>query len=198
MNISNACRYAPKLLVAALAASMPGLAEDDLRLLDMVPFPNPSGFAATFSPVGSIDLTGPFFQSLGTNGRACVSCHQAGDGWTVTPAHIRARFDATDGTDPIFRTNDGSNSPDADVSTVRARRHAYSVLLTKGLIRVGIAIPADAEFVLHAVRDPYGYAGHNLNGDELSLFRRPLPATNLAFLSTVCGTDARPSRKDRS
>jgi cytochrome c peroxidase len=35
------------------------------------------------------------------------------------------------------------------------------------------------------VRDPYGYAGHNLNGDELSLFRRPLPATNLAFLSTV-------------
>ena len=35
------------------------------------------------------------------------------------------------------------------------------------------------------MRDPYGYAGHNLNGDELSLFRRPLPATNLAFLSTV-------------
>jgi cytochrome c peroxidase len=59
------------------------------------------------------------------------------------------------------------------------------MLLTKGLIRVGIAIPADAEFELYAVRDPYGYAGHNLNGDELSLFRRPLPATNLAFLSAV-------------
>src|SRR5262249_1775194 len=36
-----------------------------------------------------------------------------------------------------------------------------------------------------AVHDPYGYAGHNENDDELSLFRRPLPATNLAFLSTV-------------
>jgi len=35
------------------------------------------------------------------------------------------------------------------------------------------------------VSDPYGYAGRNANGNELSLFRRPLPATNLAFLSTV-------------
>jgi hypothetical protein len=181
MNISTACRSAPKLLVAALAASMPGLADDSLRLPDMMPFPNPSGFAATFSPVGSIDLTGPFFQSLGTNGRACVSCHQPGDGWTVTPAHIQARFVATDGTDPIFRANDGSNSPEADVSTVEARRTAYNMLLTKGLIRVGIGIPDNAEFELVAVDDPYGYA----SAKELSLFRRPLPATNLKFLSTL-------------
>ena len=68
---------------------------------------------------------------------------------------------------------------------MRARRAAYRMLPTKGLIRVGIAIPADAEVELYAVRDPNGYAGHNLNGDELSLFRRPLPATNLGFLSTV-------------
>ena len=34
-----------------------------------VPFPNPSGFAATFSTNGSIDLTNEFFQNLGTNGR---------------------------------------------------------------------------------------------------------------------------------
>jgi len=104
---------------------------------------------------------------------------------TVSPASLRARFDATEGTDPIFRTNDGSNSPLADVSTVPRRRAAYSMLLTKGLIRVGIAVPANAEFELLAVADPYGYAGHNPNGDELSLFRRPLPATNLTFLSTV-------------
>ena len=181
MNIRNVCRHAPKLLVAALAVSVPGLAEDGLHLLDMVPFPNPSGFAATFNPVGSIDLTGPFFQSVGTNGRACVSCHQPSDAWTVTPAHIRARFDATDGTDPIFRINDGSYSPDADVSTVEARRDAYNMLLTKGLIRVGIGIPDNAEFELVAVDDPYGYA----SAKELSLFRRPLPATNLKFLSTL-------------
>jgi hypothetical protein len=100
---------------------------------------------------------------------------------TVTPAGIRARFVATAGTDPIFRTNDGSNSPQADVSTGEARRAAYSMLLTKGLIRVGLPIPSTAEFDLMDVRDPYGYA----SAAELSLFRRPLPATNLAFLSTV-------------
>ncbi len=94
---------------------------------------------------------------------------------------MRERFEATAGLDPIFRTNDGSNSPNADVVTVEARRSAYSMLLTKGLIRVGIGIPADAEFTLDAVDDPYGFASSH----ELSLFRRPLPSTNLAFLSTV-------------
>jgi hypothetical protein len=172
---------AAKLLAVLIAVSLPGLADDQQRMPDMARFPNPSGFAATFSTAGSIDLSNPFFQSLGTNGRACVSCHQPSDGWTVTPERIRARFDATDGMDPIFRTNDGSNSPAADVSTVETRRSGYSMLLTKGLIRVGIGIPAGAEFKLIAVDDPYGYAGNN----ELSLFRRPLPSTNLKFLSTV-------------
>jgi hypothetical protein len=102
-----------------------------------------------------VDLTGPFFQSLGTNGRACVSCHQPSVGWTITPENVQARFDATGGTDPIFRTNDGSNSPSADVSTPEARRAAYSMLLSKGLIRIGIGIPSNAEFELMSVDDPY-------------------------------------------
>ena len=145
--------------------------------------PSPTGRFQTFAKTGSIDQTNPFFLSLGTNGRSCVSCHQPQDGWTVTPPHILARFNATTpkGTDPIFRTNDGSNSPLADVSTEAARQAAYSMLLTKGLIRVGIGIPANAEFTLDAVDDPYGYA----SARELSLFRRPLPSTNLGFLSTV-------------
>ena len=145
------------------------------------PFPNPMGLSQTVSATGSIDTTNPFFQDLGTNGRRCVTCHQPSDGWSVTPAHLRERFAATDGFDPIFRTNDGSNSPNADTSTLEARQHAYSMLLTKGLIRVGLPIPAGAEFSLDAVDDPYGFA----SSQELSLFRRPLPATNLPFLSTV-------------
>jgi hypothetical protein len=67
------------------------------------------------------------------------------------------------------------------VSTVDARRAAYAMLLSKGLIRVGLPIPANADFDLVAVNDPYGYA----SAAELSLFRRPLPAANLRFLSTV-------------
>jgi hypothetical protein len=148
---------------------------------------NESGVARTINVAGFpvVADTNPFFQELGINGRRCVTCHQPDTNMTVTPQSIQARFDATDGTDPIFRTNDGSNSPLADVSTVETRRAAYSLLLTKGLIRVGLPIPANAEFELVAVDDPAGYAGNNAHGNELSLFRRPLPATNLTFLSTV-------------
>jgi hypothetical protein len=148
---------------------------------NMSTFADPTGRVRTYDVDGAIDLESLFFQSLGTNGRSCGSCHVAADAWTIVPSHIQARFKATAGTDPLFRTNDGSNSPYADVSTVAARRRAYSMLLTKGLIRVGIGMPANADFDLVDVDDPYGYA----SAAELSLFRRPLPSTNLPFLSTV-------------
>ena len=123
---------------------------------------NDSGFAATFNAAGGpIDTNNPFFKSIGTNGRACISCHKPDQGWTVTPRGVQAVFQATDGLDPIFRLNDGANSPNADVSTKDARRSAYSMLLTKGLIRVGLPIPASAEFELAAVDDPYHFASAN-------------------------------------
>jgi cytochrome c peroxidase len=123
----------------------------------------------------------PFFASLGTNGRSCGTCHVGTEGWSMTPDDIQARFDATDGTDPVFRTNDGTVSPNADVSTTAARRIAYAMLLSRADIRVGIGIPSNAEFTLSNVDDPYGYA----SATELSLFRRPLPSANLKFLSAV-------------
>jgi hypothetical protein len=55
------------------------------------------------------------------------------------------------------------------------------MLLTRGLIRIGKAIPDNAEFALVGVDDPYGFA----SASELSLFRRPLPSTNLRFLTAV-------------
>jgi cytochrome c peroxidase len=147
---------------------------------------NESGTARTINMNGPVvDDDNPFFADLGVNGRRCITCHSPQQNMTVTPAALQARFEASDGTDPIFRPNDGSNSPLEDVSTPAARRAAYSMLLDKGVIRVGIAIPATAEFELASVNDPYGYAGHNTSSNELSLFRRPLPATNLRFLSTV-------------
>ncbi len=188
-------RFQRRDLAVAIAAlflvSTSGAAGENSFLPDLLRFANPAGFAATFSTVGKVDLTGPFFQSLGTNGRGCVSCHQPNVGWTVTPTDVQARFEAAAGTDPIFRTNDGSNSPTADVSTLDARRAAYSMLLSKGLIRVGIGVPQNAEFELVAVDDPYGYA----SAGELSLFRRPLPSTNLKFLSTLMW-DGRETFKD--
>ena len=130
------------------AQRMAAVAPADGNGPNMFGFADPTGIVRTYNVSGSIDFNNPFFQSLGTNGRSCGSCHQPANGWTIVPSHVQARFEATDGEDPLFRTNDGSNSPNADVSTVEARRSAYSMLLTKGLIRVRIVIPLNAEFEL--------------------------------------------------
>jgi len=54
-------------------------------------------------------------------------------------------------------------------------------LLSRGLIRIALAVPAGAEFTVASVNNPYGCGSTS----TLSMYRRPLPATNLTFLSTV-------------
>jgi cytochrome c peroxidase len=151
------------------------------RRVDGLTFPNPSGVIGIVG-MNETDADNPFFQGLGTNGRSCATCHQPAQGWNITPAELRNRFDRTDGLDPIFRTNDGSNCEGADVSSIRKRRRAFSLLLEKGLIRVGLDVPARAEFEIVAVDDPYR-CGAPLN--SASMYRRPLPSANLKFLSAV-------------
>jgi cytochrome c peroxidase len=172
------------VLVATLLSMSkvsPSLAQRPF-LKNLQPFPNANGTLETYSTTGDIALTGPFFQSLGTNGRSCVSCHQPDQAWTISAAAVQQRFDQTQGTDPIFRTNDGSNCDhNVDVSTVDGRRQAYSLLTSRGLLRIAINVPADAEFVVDNVINPYGC---NETG-VLSMYRRPLPASNLRFLSAV-------------
>ena len=131
----------------------------------------------------------------GSNGRGCESCHQNHDGWQINPKEASQRFyggvpplspsndaaGSNDELDPLFRTNDGSITPIADVSTPAAREVAYALLLARGLIRVGLPMPSGAEFSLVAVDDPYHYA----SAQELSLYRRALPMMNLRFLTTL-------------
>src|ERR1041385_2012653 len=98
-------------LIAAIlgAAFVTTLVSADSHLNNLRPFDDPTGRVRTVSTSGEAEVNNAFFQSLGTNGRSCVTCHQASDAWTVTPEHIRARFDASDGTDPLFRTVDGAH-----------------------------------------------------------------------------------------
>jgi hypothetical protein len=152
-------------------------------LPNLYPFPNRAGLLETYNIKGNgIDLKGPFFKSLGSNGRSCGSCHRPAEGWSISPRELKSRFEWTRGLDPIFRTNDGSNCDhDIDVSTVEGRRRAYSLLLSRGLIRIALAVPATAEFNVLSVWNPYGCN----DTETLSMYRRPLPATNLRFLTTV-------------
>jgi len=156
-------------------------------------FRDETGEFVTQSTLGSIDLTNGFFQSLGTNGRRCVSCHVPSQGWTITPSYLHDLFERTaggicddgHGLSAVFRPNDGAVNPGANMSTLMARRVAYSLLLTRGLIRIELPIPPGAEFTLVTVDDPYHFA----NAEQLSLFRRPLPTTNLKFDSAVMWDD---------
>ena len=168
------------IVLAGLAAVRHGAADEPRP--NQLTFSDNAGVQSTVTTAESLDTDNPFFQSLGTNGRSCFTCHQPDQAWTVTPARIRDRFEDTSGRDPIFRTNDGSNCEGADISTLAKRRTAFSMLLTKGLIRIGLSVPANAEFTIADVDDPY-YCGAPLS--EASMFRRPLPSTNLGFLSTV-------------
>ncbi len=83
---------------------------------------NESGQARTINVGGFpvVAIENGFFRDLGVNGRRCVTCHEPATNMTVTPESLRLRFEITRGADPIFRTNDGSNSPLADTSTVRS------------------------------------------------------------------------------
>jgi cytochrome c peroxidase len=145
-------------------------------------FQDPSGTLKTFSQ-STIDVSNPFFTKLGTNDRTCASCHDAGDGWSITPPHLQTRFQSTQGTDPVFRPIDGANCPSADVSTATARSSAYSLLLNKGLIRMTLPIPANADFSIISVSDPYQCP--ETTASTPALYRRPLPSTNLKFLNGI-------------
>jgi len=122
------------------------------------PLPNGSGLLETYNINNTpISLKGAFFQSVGTNGRSCSSCHLPTEGWSVSAAEIQLRFLLTQGLDPIFRTNDGSVcDQNIDTSTLDGRRKAYSLLLSRGLIRIALAAPANAEFSVASVNNPYG------------------------------------------
>jgi cytochrome c peroxidase len=64
---------------------------------------------------------------------------------------------------------------------VAGRSAAYSLLRTRGLIRIAIDVPATADFAVVNVDNPY-FCNET---DKISMYRRALPATNLQFLSAV-------------
>jgi hypothetical protein len=165
--------------VAAIATAF--ASSDTERRANELTFTNPGGVIGTFG-MEETDSASPFFQELGTNGRRCVTCHQPAQAWTITPTELRDRFARTDGLDPIFRANDGSNCEGADVSTMRKRRRAFSLLLQKGLIRVKLEVPSRGEFDILKVDDPYRCGAPSTSA---SMYRRPLPTANLKFLSAV-------------
>lgn len=156
-----------------LAAAMPNLFQ----------FADSTGTMATYDTAGAIQTTNPFFQSLGTNGRSCATCHVPQNALGLSNANALARFTVSRGTDPLFVDVDGANCPGAAASD----RAAHSLIVGNGLLRVALPIPQNADYTVQTVYDPYGCAEMTDAAGQrmLSVYRRPLPAANLRFLSAV-------------
>jgi hypothetical protein len=102
----------------------------------------------------------------------------------LSSASAAARFASTGGSDPLFADVDGANC--AGVS--RGDASAHSLLVNHGLVRIALPVPDNAQFTLQTVYDPYGCADtvdSSTGKRMLSVYRRPLPSTNLKFLSAV-------------
>jgi hypothetical protein len=155
-------------------------------------FDSAEGTLGVLNASGSLKTDGhPFFTALGTNGRACVTCHQPTWGMSVSASGLIDRWRATDGKDPVFAAFDGSNCPNLP----QDKESSHSLLLKRGLFRIPIAWPprkADGspkpvEFTIEVVRDP---TGCNTSSDyglksaqaSVSVYRRPRMAANLKYV----------------
>jgi len=150
---------------------------------NLFPFPDATGLVSTYHVNGPIEEKGLFFQSLGTNGRSCATCHVAANAMGLSAQNAQERFLLSGGKDPLFAAVDGANCPGSN----SRQASAHSLLLKNGLIRVGITLPAGTQFGIRAAVDPYGCAitTDATGAQTVSVYRRPLPTTNLRFLSTV-------------
>jgi len=142
-------------------------------------YDNPDGQVSILNRSGAVRTDHhPFFESLGVNGRACVTCHQPSNAMSVSAASLRQRWKETEGRDPVFAAVDGSNCPDLPQGT----ESSHSLLLERGLFRIFLPWPPRGvrpEFRIEVVRDPAGCnAGHN-SGGAISVYRRPRIAANL-------------------
>jgi cytochrome c peroxidase len=174
------------LVVASVAATKD-------RAVTFRPFRVVSGAVQSATADPSLDASNPFFDpNLGTNGQACVTCHQPAQGFTITVPFIRNAFQASGGLDPLFRANDTANRPDANLSTREDRLAAFDLFLQLGIVRIGKTLPARADFTVAAQDTPQFGPLPNPNDPQappgsstLSLFRRPLVNTNVHFDSAV-------------
>ena len=98
-----------------------------------VDYETPTGTLRTLLADGPLKTKGhPFFEAIGPNGRACVTCHQPADAMSLSAASARERWELTAGRDPLFAAYDGSNCP----SLPQHERSSHSLLLDYGLIRI--------------------------------------------------------------
>lgn len=159
---------------------------------DYMEFEHPEGrvaIATSGDPVSMQDH--PFFQTLGGNGRTCLTCHNPADAMSLSLRTIQQRWAEQGHRDPLFHPIDGANCPTATPE----QEASHSLLLERGLIRISLpwpprdlnGKPIEPEFTLEVVQDPtgcnsdrtYGIASAN---PHVSVYRRPRMTANLRYI----------------
>lgn len=174
------------LVISALAAS-----DKDLGNI-FRPFADHTGKVQSLPSDASLDQHNAFFDTaVGTNGQACVTCHQPAQAFTIQVPATREAFEDSDGLDPLFRPNDTADRPDAVVSTLYARKDAYKLFLDLGVVRIGKTFKSPSNFTVEPQDTaqfgplPNSNDVQHPGNPTLSLFRRPLVNTNVNFDSSV-------------
>src|SRR5687768_11022355 len=73
---------------------------DGAALVEFATYENDRGHLGVLNTSGRQATKGhPFFEAIGSNGRACVTCHQPVDGMALSVRSVRARWEATRGKD---------------------------------------------------------------------------------------------------
>ena len=159
-------------------------------------YDNPDGQVTIKNRSGAIRTKDhAFFDPLGANGRACVTCHQPASAMGVAVDTIRQRWIDSAGKDPVFAAFDGSNCP----SLPQDARASHSLLIEHGLFRIPLPWPPkDApkpEVKIEVVRDPAGcnvsaVYGLTSPNPSVNVYRRPRVVANLDTLLSGPGSDA--------
>ena len=139
---------------------------------------------AILNAAGAVNPAGhAFFEALGTNHRACITCHQPSNAMGLAAATLRDRWVQTQGRDAVFAAIDGSNCPDLP----QASMASHSLLLSRGLIRIYLPWPPPKvvpDFKLEVLRDPTGCNNSPAYGLQsahpaVSVYRRPRHGSEL-------------------
>ncbi len=164
------------------------IADSGERMPLSAPFEDKTGFVVVYNANGEmVTKDHAFFTPMGTNGRACITCHQMSAGMSVTTERLQERWGVTAGQDAVFAAVDGSNCP----SLPQSDRASHSLLLERGVFRIAQPWPAPGvtpEFSVEVVRDPTGCNtsekyGLHAKSPMISVYRRPRPVGNLKYLA---------------
>jgi cytochrome c peroxidase len=183
---NNAPKYFRPAYSSSLASPRPGMKQSDNppAVFNSQTYANPHGLEGIYQVGGAVTTSSnAFFQSLGTNGRSCFSCHKPDSGMGVSVSSVQTLFQKTNGQDPIFAPVDGANCPNrvpaANTSPawvggkfgggLDTFAGSHSLLLNKGLFRIFLPVPKETndlssvglpphptEFTITVVSDPNG------------------------------------------